>query len=152
MYDKTLYIANIGDSRAVLASKGRALAMSVDHKPHRLDERERIRALGGRIIHYGTLRVEGVLAITRSFGDRRWKKYISATPEVVTRKLQEDDDYLILASDGLWDCVSNQEAVSVVEDLKHDIKHAAKTLCDLAFQRGSMDNITTFIIDLSQYR
>jgi serine/threonine protein phosphatase PrpC len=42
--------------------------------------------------------------------------------------------------------------VSVVEDLKHDIKHAAKTLCDLAFQRGSMDNITTFIIDLSQYR
>lgn len=65
-----LYVANLGDSRAVLCSNGRAVAMSEDHKPNREDERRRIEALGGRVIHYGTWRVEGILAVSRAIGDR----------------------------------------------------------------------------------
>jgi serine/threonine protein phosphatase PrpC len=81
--DKTIYVANAGDSRAVLCSAGgRAVDMSVDHKPAREDEKARIEKLGGRIIYYGTWRVQGVLAVTRSFGDRKLKTYVSAEPEI----------------------------------------------------------------------
>lgn len=62
--NKVLYVANVGDSRAVLCSaQGRAVDMSADHKPAREDEKARIEKLGGRIIHYGTWRVQGVLAV-----------------------------------------------------------------------------------------
>jgi len=70
LVERVLYVANAGDSRAVLCSKGgRAVDMSADHKPAREDEKQRIEKLGGRIIHYGTWRVQGVLAVTRSYGN-----------------------------------------------------------------------------------
>jgi protein phosphatase 1L len=100
--NKVLYVANCGDSRAVLCNSGKAIDMSVDHKPNRPDERKRIEDLGGRIIHYGTWRVEGILAVTRAIGDKRLKKYVSAVPDIRTRHLTEGDDFLILASDGVW--------------------------------------------------
>ena len=151
IHSHTLYVANVGDSRAVLASSGQAIDMSSDHKPSRLDEKERIEALGGRIIHYGTWRVEGVLAVTRSIGDRRLKKYVSAHPEVRVRRLQAGDDWLILASDGVWDVMSSQQAVDVVCGCA-DVRQAAILLTNTAYQRNSQDNITTMIVDLRPYR
>ena len=151
IHNHTLYVANVGDSRAVLASSGQAIDMSSDHKPSRLDEKERIEALGGRIIHYGTWRVEGVLAVTRSIGDRRLKKYVSAHPEVRVRRLQTGDDWLILASDGVWDVMTSQQAVDVVCGCA-DVRQAAILLTNTAYQRNSQDNITTMIVDLRPYR
>lgn len=151
IHNHTLYVANVGDSRAVLASSGQAIDMSSDHKPSRLDEKERIEALGGRIIHYGTWRVEGVLAVTRSIGDRRLKKYVSAHPEVRVRRLQSGDDWLILASDGVWDVMTSQQAVDVVCGCA-DVRQAAILLTNTAYQRNSQDNITTMIVDLRPYR
>ena len=151
VHNHTLYVANVGDSRAVLASSGQAIDMSSDHKPSRLDEKERIEALGGRIIHYGTWRVEGVLAVTRSIGDRRLKKYVSAQPEVRVRRLQPGDDWLILASDGVWDVMTSQQAVDVVIGCA-DVRQAAILLTNTAYQRNSQDNITTMIVDLRPYR
>ena len=151
VHSHTLYVANVGDSRAVLASSGQAIDMSSDHKPSRLDEKERIEALGGRIIHYGTWRVEGVLAVTRSIGDRRLKKYVSARPEIQLRRLQPGDDWLILASDGVWDVMTSQQAVDVVCGCA-DVRQAAILLTNTAYQRNSQDNITTMIVDLRPYR
>jgi protein phosphatase 1L len=147
----TIYVSNIGDSRCVLASKGIAVEMSSDHKPDREDEKERIESLGGRILCYGTWRVEGMLAVTRAIGDRKLKKYVSAEPEIRERVLREGDDYLILASDGVWDVLTNQEAVDLVYKI-NDAKQAAEHLTQVAFQRHSQDNATALVVDLRPYR
>jgi serine/threonine protein phosphatase PrpC len=117
----------------------------------REDEKERIEKIGGRIIHYGTWRVEGVLAVTRAIGDRRLKKYISAVPEIRTRPLQPGDDYLILASDGVWDVLSSQATVDIVNTAK-DCREGAQKITDAAYNHHSMDNITSLVIDLRPYR
>jgi protein phosphatase 1L len=148
----TLYVANVGDSRSVIARGGKGYDMSVDHKPGREDEKKRIENLGGRIIYYGTWRVEGVLAVTRAIGDRRLKKYVSAVPEIQERKLQSDDEFLILATDGVWDVLSSQEAVDVIMACGDDTREMARRLTETAYKRGSMDNITSLVIDLRKYQ
>lgn len=166
--NKTIYVANVGDSRAVLCtSGGRAMEMSSDHKPSREDERLRIEKLGGKVIHYGTWRVQGILAVSRAFGDRRLKTYVSATPEMRSRQLQDGDDFLILASDGVWDVLSSQAAVDIVQQALSDarqetiaggksavgdVRDAARRLTNAAYAAHSMDNITSLVIDLRQFR
>jgi serine/threonine protein phosphatase PrpC len=173
--NRTLYDANAGDSRAVLCSRqGRAVDMSVDHKPARDDEKERIEKLGGRIIHYGTWRVQGVLAVTRSFGDRKLKQFVSAEPEIKSWPLSDHDEFLILASDGVWDVLSSQAAVDIVRQAMGnssngsgnsdgsptatgggtplDVKGAAERLTNAAYSYHSLDNITSMVIDLRHFR
>lgn len=162
--NRTIYVANVGDSRAVLCVQGgRAVDMSADHKPNREDEKARIEKLGGRIIHYGTWRVQGVLAVTRALGDRRLKAYVSAEPEIKSWKLQDGDDFLILASDGVWDVLSSQAAVDIVRQCMSetaggmsggggDVKEAARRLTNAAYSYHSMDNITSLVIDLRHFR
>eukprot|EP00457_Paulinella_chromatophora_P012257 gb/GEZN01012455.1/.p1 GENE.gb/GEZN01012455.1/~~gb/GEZN01012455.1/.p1 ORF type:complete len:298 (+),score=29.77 gb/GEZN01012455.1/:103-996(+) len=147
-----LHVANVGDSRGVLCSSSQAVPMSRDHKPSRLDEKQRIEALGGRIIHYGTWRVEGVLAVTRAIGDRRLKKYVSAVPEVVSHQLREGDDFLILATDGVWDVLTNEQACNLVESCKENVRAAARKITETASARGSTDNITTIVVDLRSHQ
>jgi len=149
--NSTIYVANVGDSRAVLCHNGKAIEMSADHKPIRGDEKQRIEALGGRIYFFGTWRVGGVLAVTRAIGDRRLKKYVSAVPEIKHKVLEKGDDYLILASDGVWDVLSSQDACTLVNGLE-DMHAAARKLTDTAYRTGSMDNITSLVIDLRKYR
>jgi len=147
----TLFVCNVGDSRAVLCSGGKAVPLSVDHKPNRDDEKRRIEKLGGRIIFYGTWRVEGVLAVTRAIGDRRLKTYVSAVPEIMERKLQTEDEFLILASDGVWDVLSCQDACNIVKAAR-SVQDGAKLLTEQAYNRGSLDNITSLVIDLQPYK
>lgn len=146
----TLFVANVGDSRAVLCSNGKAIPMSHDHKPSREDEKQRIESAGGRIIYYGTWRVEGVLAVTRAVGDRRLKRFVTAVPEIKQRRIRADDEWLILASDGVWDVMSNQEACDVIRNAK-DGKEAALMLTSQSFDKGSQDNITSLVIDLRRH-
>jgi len=151
----TLFVANAGDSRAVLSHCGKAVEMSHDHKPAREDEKRRIEKLGGRIIHYGTWRVEGVLAVTRAIGDRRLKRFVSAVPEIKMRSLKEGDQWLILASDGVWDLLTPQMAVDIVCSVGHTkggAQLAARRVVEAAYKRGSMDNITALVVDLRSYR
>jgi serine/threonine protein phosphatase PrpC len=86
--------------------------MSVDHKPNSREERSRIEDAGGVVVWAGTWRVGGVLAVSRAFGDRPLKRYVIPTPDIRDESLTQDDDCLILASDGLWDVVSNQVRAS----------------------------------------
>ncbi|CAL4930321.1 unnamed protein product [Urochloa decumbens] len=110
-----LVIANCGDSRAVLCSGGAAIPLSADHKPDRPDELERIHAAGGRVIFWDGARVFGMLAMSRAIGDSYLKPFVISDPEVrVVERKDGEDEFLILASDGLWDVVSNEVACKVV--------------------------------------
>lgn len=145
LYQHRLLIANVGDSRAVLSRAGQAVAMSIDHKPNNKEERERVENAGGVVVWAGTWRVGGVLAVSRAFGDKPLKKYVISTPYVREEHLTHEDEFLIMASDGLWDVVTNQDAVSLIHDIM-DPEKAAKRLTDEAYSRGSADNISCVVI------
>ncbi|KAH9691487.1 putative protein phosphatase 2C 11 [Citrus sinensis] len=81
-----LLVANVGDSRVVASRAGSAIPLSIDHKPDRSDERQRIEEAGGFVIWAGTWRVGGVLAVSRAFGDRLLKQYVVAEPEIQVAK------------------------------------------------------------------
>ncbi|XP_014505138.1 probable protein phosphatase 2C 59 [Vigna radiata var. radiata] len=140
-----LLVANVGDSRAVICRGGNAIAVSRDHKPDQTDERRRIEDAGGFVMWAGTWRVGGVLAVSRAFGDRLLKQYVVADPEIQEEKVDSSLEFLILASDGLWDVVSNEEAVSMIKPIP-DAEEAAKRLMQEAYQRGSSDNITCVVV------
>ncbi|QCE16324.1 protein phosphatase [Vigna unguiculata] len=140
-----LLVANVGDSRAVICRGGNAIAVSRDHKPDQTDERQRIEEAGGFVMWAGTWRVGGVLAVSRAFGDRLLKQYVVADPEIQEEKVDKSLEFLILASDGLWDVVSNEEAVTMIKPIE-DAEESAKRLMQEAYGRGSADNITCVVV------
>ncbi|XP_039066162.1 probable protein phosphatase 2C 59 [Hibiscus syriacus] len=85
--------------------------MSRDHEPDQSDERQRIENAGGFVIWAGTWRVGGVLTVSLAFGDMHLKQYVLADPKIQEEKIDSSLEFLILGSDGLWDVVSNEEAV-----------------------------------------
>ncbi|XP_057858298.1 probable protein phosphatase 2C 59 [Cryptomeria japonica] len=140
-----LLVANVGDSRAVLCRSGKAFPLSRDHKPNQTDERQRIEEAGGFVMWAGTWRVGGVLAVSRAFGDRLLKQYVVAEPEIQEEVVTDGVEFLILASDGLWDVVSNQDAVAMIQSIE-DPEYAAKRLTEEAYRKGSADNITCVVV------
>ncbi|KAL6610689.1 hypothetical protein ACP70R_040658 [Stipagrostis hirtigluma subsp. patula] len=140
-----LYVANVGDSRAVISKAGKAIALSEDHKPNRSDERKRIESAGGVVMWAGTWRVGGVLAMSRAFGNRLLKQFVIADPEIQEQEINDDAEFLIIASDGLWDVVPNEDAVSLVK-MEEEPEAAARKLTETAFSRGSGDNITCIVV------
>lgn len=140
-----LLVANVGDSRAVLARGGKAVPMSVDHKPNMREERLRIERAGGMVAWAGTWRVAGVLAVSRAFGDRPLKRFIIPTPDIQEEVLTHKDDCVILATDGVWDVVTNQEAVTLASSIP-DAQRAARCLVEEAYARGSLDNISCVVV------
>ena len=139
-------------------------------QPDRPDELERIEAAGGRVIYWDGARVLGVLAMSRAVGDNYLKPCVSCEPEVTITDRTDEDECLILASDGLWDVVSNETACAVasmclkgkapgarrgesknsigsVKDLEYD---ASILLTKLAMSRRSSDNISVVVIDLGK--
>lgn len=145
LYQNRLIVANAGDSRAVLSRGGIAIAMSIDHKPNLKEERTRIEDAGGMVVWAGTWRVCGVLAVSRAFGDKPLKKYVIAKPYIQEETLNFDDEFLILASDGIWDVFTNQDAVSLVKDIASP-EEAAIKLTKEAIARGSADNVSAVVV------
>ncbi|XP_073131566.1 probable protein phosphatase 2C 8 [Henckelia pumila] len=171
--EEELVVANCGDSRAVLSRGGVAIQLSDDHKPNRPDELERIENSGGRVINWNGQRILGVLATSRSIGDEYLKPYVIFEPEVRIARRTDLDEVLILASDGLWDVVSNDLACQVARRcLKGELRasnpkvskvevtsssrtrsrafEAAACLTELAIGRGSGDNISVIVVELRQ--
>ncbi|KAI4373818.1 hypothetical protein MLD38_011893 [Melastoma candidum] len=112
-------ISNLGDCRAVLCRGEAAEPLTRDHRAGQEEEKRRIEEKGGFVeMHRGTWRVHGVLSISRSIGDSHLKQWITSEPETRIIPLTTDLEFLILASDGLWEQVSNQEAVDVVNRLQ----------------------------------
>lgn len=100
---RKIYIANCGDSRAVLCRQGKALQMTDDHKPEREDEALRVEQAGGQVLYWNGHRVMGILAMSRAIGDVGLRPYVIPEPEVTMLSRCDEDDFLLLASDGLWD-------------------------------------------------
>jgi serine/threonine protein phosphatase PrpC len=143
-----LHCASTGDSRLVVYKGG----ATQDHKPDRADEKDRIEAAGGVVyVLNDVARVNG-LAVSRSIGDRNLKKgaegQIIATPEYIRYPLTPKNKFAIMASDGLWDVVSNEEALDFVHvafKKKEDPTAVAEKLKNIAMERGSGDNITVIV-------
>eukprot|EP00298_Acanthocystis_sp_HF-20_P008299 c17596_g1_i2.p1 GENE.c17596_g1_i2~~c17596_g1_i2.p1 ORF type:complete len:386 (+),score=151.22 c17596_g1_i2:119-1276(+) len=150
--DNVVWCANAGDSRCVLSRAGVAVELSEDHKPNLERERLRVVSIGGFIKYLGVWRIQGVLAVSRSIGDYTLKPYVIATPDVTKTELTEQDEFLILASDGLWDVLKSQEAIDFLHarpTLLRKPEHAARALVVEAFRRGSQDNITVVVVNLN---
>ncbi|XP_076952579.1 putative protein phosphatase 2C 76 [Bidens hawaiensis] len=142
-----LFVANVGDSRTIISKAGKAIPLSEDHKPNRTDERERIENAGGVVMWAGTWRVGGVLAMSRAFGNRMLKQFVVAEPDIQEQELGEEIEMLVLASDGLWDVVPNDDAVSIAQT-EEEPEAGAKKLIETAFSCGSADNITCIVVKL----
>ncbi|KAL3625322.1 hypothetical protein CASFOL_030776 [Castilleja foliolosa] len=166
-------VANCGDSRAVLNRGKVPMPLSVDHRPNRDDECDRIEASGGKVINWDGYRVSGVLAVSRSIGDRYLRPYIISDPEIMIVPRTKEDECLILASDGLWDVMSNEEACDLARrrlllwhkkngpttlskergrDIDPAAQDAADYLSHVAYQKGSRDNISVIVVDLKAQR
>ncbi|KAG9052319.1 Protein phosphatase 2C 2 [Serendipita sp. 407] len=138
--DRKLYVANAGDSRSVLSIKGEVKPMSFDHKPTNKDETARIVAAGG-FVEFG--RVNGNLALSRAIGDFEFKSNIglppeqqavTANPDIEEHQLSDEDEFLILACDGIWDGVSSQQAVDMVRRQVAQRK-SLQEICEATIQR-----------------
>ncbi|XP_028776708.1 probable protein phosphatase 2C 47 isoform X2 [Neltuma alba] len=157
MMGRSMLIANIGDSRAVLGKRGRAVELSKDHKPNCTSERLRIEKLGG-VIYDGYL--NGQLSVARALGDwhikgsKGSKSPLISEPELEEVVLTQEDEYLIMGCDGLWDVMSSQCAVTTVrkELMQHnDPARCAKALVTEALQRNTCDNLTVVVVCFSQH-
>jgi len=142
---RKLWVANVGDSRAVLSRRGQAIQMSVDHEPN--TERGSIENRGGFVSNMpgDVARVNGQLAVSRAFGDKNLKTHLRSDPDVTPADIDVDTDFLILASDGLWKVLANQEAVDIAKKIKDPLK-AAKQLIAESLERESKDDISCIVV------
>ena len=146
----------------VLSCKKKARILTKMHRIDNANERSRIEAAGGIIINH---RVNGVLAVTRAFGDSQFKSTLSggrsktviAVPEIFTESIPNSSmdvsgstEFAIFASDGLWDVITAQTAVSFVWkqvlSIKVDLHLIPALLVRHAINKGSIDNVTAIII------
>lgn len=149
-----LFVANVGDSRGVMCdSRNNAIPVSFDHKPQQVREHKRIKEAGGFVTFNGVWRVAGILATSRALGDYplKDKKLVIADPDILTFNLEDHKPmFVILASDGLWDTFSNEEAVAFIKERLNEPDYGARSLTLQAYYRGSLDNITVLIINFKE--
>lgn len=145
-----LFVANAGDCRAILCRSGHPIALSKDHVASCPEERERVISAGESVKwQVDTWRVgAAALQVTRSIGDDDLKPAVTAEPEISEKILSSEDEYLVMASDGLWDVISNEEVVSIIRDTVKEPGMCAKRLATEAAERGSKDNITVIVVFL----
>lgn len=160
-----LVVANAGDSRCVLCRAGRAVELSFDHKPEDDAEKSRIEQAGGKVTMDG--RVNGGLNLSRAIGDHFYKRaenlppekqMITALPDLQSISLEPEDQFFIVACDGIWNSMTSQEAVDfVAERLKDPAKKSKPSLiCEELFDHclapstygdgTGCDNMTAIIV------
>lgn len=153
-----LHVANVGDSRAIISRNKKTEALSIDQNVGRDDEHDRISKLkvGGKPIRMKDERLRGPqnrgIGVSRALGDFIYKPYgIIDDAEVKETTFDENDDFLILASDGIFEReFTNEQAVAVVtkalEANNNNPQLAAQALIEKAKNNGSMDNLTAIVI------
>ena len=160
--DGQLIVANAGDSRCVLCRSGEASALSRDHKPTDPDEHARIAAAGGFVTEG---RVNGSLNLSRALGDMEYKQRrdlpaeaqaVTALPEILATEIHDCDEFIILACDGIWDVMTNQEAVDFVRERigKLPLQKICEEICDFCLAPDTAgvgkgcDNMTVMVVSL----
>lgn len=161
---KTLYIANCGDSRAILSSSGNPIVLSVDHKPTLPAEKTRIINSGG-FLQGG--RVNGNLSLSRALGDFVYKmnntlpveeQTITANPDIIVRDITEEDEFIVLACDGIWDVMRNDQVIDYIREgiaNRLGLSKIAENLLNECISesdksRSSSDNMTVIIVGFLQ--
>ncbi|GLJ11956.1 hypothetical protein SUGI_0180940 [Cryptomeria japonica] len=149
--ENRLFVANAGDCRTILCKNGHAVALSKDHVASCVDERDRVIKAGCQVRwQIDTWRVgSAALQVTRSIGDDDLKPAVTAEPEITETLLSPDDEYLVIASDGLWDTLNNEDVISLIKDTVKEPSMCSKRLATEAVTRGSKDNITVIVVFLN---
>jgi len=156
--ENELYVANIGDSRCVGCVNGKPIALSIDHKPSDTNERERILKAGGKLTAKSDYLNLGksFLATSRAIGDFQFKRnkelsvsnqVVSPLADVVHKTIDDTWDFIILACDGIWDVMSNEEAIEFVLNRIAQGKNPKEVcieLCNLCM--CSEDNTTVVLV------
>lgn len=159
--------ANAGDARAILSKKGSVLPLSFDHKPSNDIELCRVEKDGG-FVRMG--RVDGALAVSRSFGDFTYKNCngvnnasnksarlptdgrVTAHPDIIVYNREPaKDEFIVLACDGIWDRLTNKDCAYLVRSLLHeegetDVGLICEEVMDTALELDSRDNMTCAVI------
>lgn len=165
---RTMISANVGDSRAILSRNGKAMDLTKDHKPTSDSERKRILRAGGRIFldDTGVHRVMN-LSLSRAIGDGFSKPIVSPEPDIRRFRVEDDgDEFILLASDGLWDVMSSQDAVDFVkarlreaiasseqmgeeeqsQKISETRRNMAKMIVQEAYKLGTADNTSVVMV------
>ncbi|SCW00680.1 LAFE_0C09582g1_1 [Lachancea fermentati] len=141
-HKRMLYTANVGDTRIVLFRNGHSVRLTYDHKASDILEMQRVESAGGLIMKS---RVNGMLAVTRSLGDKFFDSLVVGNPFTTSVEITTTDQFLIIACDGLWDVIDDQEACEMIRDMT-DANEAAKKLVRYALENGTTDNVTAMVI------
>jgi adenylate cyclase len=142
-----LYVANAGNALAVMSRRSLAHVVSVKHEPFDRNEITRIRAAEGWVSPKGLVNDE--VDVSRSFGYYHLLPIINARPDVSSLKLSEQDEFLIIANNGLWDFVSYQTAVDIARLERADPMIAAQKLRDVAVSYGSEGTTMIMVISVA---
>jgi len=155
--NKYIIFSNCGDSRGVLSADGaKPVLVTQDHKPSNPPELERIQNAGGSVM---IQRVNGSLAVSRALGDFEYKnvdgkgpteQLVSPEPEFYMKKRESDkDEFLVLACDGVWDVMTNEDICSFVAArmrVTDNLEQIANEVIDTCLHKGSRDNMSIIII------
>ncbi len=152
-----LNVINLGDCRCIICRDNFAMPLTKDHKPGWPEERHRIEKLGGALTFDGfDLRIKD-LSVSRAFGDIDATPFISHRPDIFRYRIDKTDKFVVMACDGLWDVMKNEEVVNFIlmqcydNTTKNRINksvNVAKKLAETALKKGSTDNITVIVIFL----
>jgi len=162
IHHNVLYVANVGDSAAILCTGGNVIPLSTCHTPKNPLERERIEKVKGVIVQdrlghpaWNSSLIN--IALSRAFGNVYFKAIqftegkesgLIADPEIVKKTLTIEDQFVLLASDGFWDVVSPREATDyILNSVDKDPSTISKRLTEMALQRSAIDNTTVLLVN-----
>ncbi|KAH8372547.1 probable protein phosphatase CG10417 [Drosophila serrata] len=167
LHGRDLYVANAGDSRCVISRNGRVIEMSIDHKPEDDEEAARIIKAGGRVTLDG--RVNGGLNLSRALGDHAYKtniqlpaesQMISALPDIRKLIITPEDEFMVLACDGIWNYMSSEEVISFVRLRLKEKNKKLSIICEELFDNclapntmgdgTGCDNMTAVIVQFQK--
>ena len=140
----TIYCANVGDSRIVLVEDGKATRMSYDHKASDPTEKDLVAQRGGIVLNG---RVNGVLMVSRAIGDAELGEACGCQPYI--QKIHRKDGMkMVIACDGVFDVMTDEEVAQIASDCSNTAE-AARLIKDESIKRGSLDNVTCIVINLT---
>ncbi|PRP83286.1 protein phosphatase 2C-related protein [Planoprotostelium fungivorum] len=148
---RTLYVANAGDSKAILCRGGEAVEITQEHKPSNPIEKERLET-SKTPVWITNDKVAGILGVSRSFGDMELKQWVTAAPYTQSILLKPEDAFLIMACDGLWDVCTHQKAVDIV--LEHATEKSsalAQRLVNYALENNTKDNLSVIVVKINPF-
>ena len=154
-----IFLANCGDSRAILRRDSQVILHTEDHKPYVPTEKQRIQNAGGSVM---IQRVNGSLAVSRALGDFEYKnvqgkgpceQLVSPEPEITTEKRTDNDEFIVLACDGVWDVMSNEDIAAFVANrmtVIEDLKEICNMVVDTCLHKV-IEHFVTYITVLQLY-